>query len=242
MSKREYLYAGLAGLGMLGMFLSLKNMFPPVPATEGPKRRLASGPIVIAPARGLISGEDTHRVQAKLRASTGPVDLVIHAYGGYVVAVDSIIHALRAYKGGRIHAYIPYYAFSGGTMIALAANKIIMGQGAVLGPVDPQLAGFAAADLMQLTEQKSIDQVDDQFVLMGDLARKTYKETRELVAQLVKSQAAFERLTSGTSSHANPIPFAEALQLQLPVEEGVPEQYYRLLDGRLKLPQFLFDL
>ena len=34
---------------------------------------------------------------------------------------------------------MPHYAMSGGTLIALAADEIVMSDHAVLGPVDPQM-------------------------------------------------------------------------------------------------------
>ncbi len=247
MEGKDMLKAGLAGLTAIGAFIALTELFSkkPVPAVDkSPAKARAplSCPIIIAPATGIITGDDTHRVQGCLREATGPVDLLIHAYGGYCAAVDPIVHALKEYKGGRIHAHIPYFAFSGGTMIALAAKKIIMGEGAVLGPVDPQMAGFAAADLLKLQQLKSADTMDDVTHLMAMTAGKAYEETRKLVATLVRTPEALERLTSGQSSHANPISFAEALALQLPVERGIPEAYYKLLNGRLKRPKLLWEL
>jgi Serine dehydrogenase proteinase len=42
-------------------------------------------------------------------------------------------------KEGKVTAFVPHYAMSGGTLIALAADEMVMSDGAVLGPVDPQL-------------------------------------------------------------------------------------------------------
>jgi len=38
--------------------------------------------------------------------------------------------------------FVPDYAVSGGTLIALAADEIVMCEHAVLGPVDPQSANI----------------------------------------------------------------------------------------------------
>ncbi len=241
--KPNVMYWGLAGLGMAGVFFALQELFSsrsnaPAPV---PQKLPAAGPIIIVPPRGIITGDDTHKVLACLRSSTGPVDLLIHAYGGYLAAVDPIVHAVREYDRGRVRACIPAFAFSGGTMVAIAADQILLGEGAVLGPVDPQIGGFAAADLIRLSQRKTADAIDDQTLLMADLAAKAYEETRLLVSQLVPAQAV-ERLTSGATSHANPITFTEAKALGLPVAQGVPEQYHRLLDGRLKRPKILWEL
>ncbi|MGB6808924.1 MAG: hypothetical protein WBE81_20350, partial [Pseudolabrys sp.] len=37
---------------------------------------------------------------------------------------------------------VPVYAMSGGTLIALAADEIVLGEFSVLGPIDPQIAGL----------------------------------------------------------------------------------------------------
>jgi ClpP class serine protease len=39
----------------------------------------------------------------------------------------------------KVTVYVPVYAMSGGTLIALAADEIVMGEFSVLGPIDPQI-------------------------------------------------------------------------------------------------------
>jgi ClpP class serine protease len=38
---------------------------------------------------------------------------------------------------GKVTVFVPHYAMSGGTLLALAADEIVMDDNAVLGPVDP---------------------------------------------------------------------------------------------------------
>ena len=50
-------------------------------------------------------------------------------------------------------AFVPHYAMSGGTLIALAADEIVMYEDAVLGPVDPQLGQYPAASILTVVRR-----------------------------------------------------------------------------------------
>jgi ClpP class serine protease len=59
-----------------------------------------------------------------------------------------IARAVEAHKA-KVTVYVPVYAMSGGTLIALAANEIVLGEFSMLGPIDPQIAGFPAASIVK---------------------------------------------------------------------------------------------
>lgn len=90
-----------------------------------------------------------------------PLDLILHTAGGLVVAALQIARAIRNHKA-KVTVFVPHYAMSGGTLIALAADEIIMSPHAVLGPVDPQLEQSPAASLLRVIEQKPIAEIDDK--------------------------------------------------------------------------------
>jgi Serine dehydrogenase proteinase len=54
-----------------------------------------------------------------------PIDLVLHTPGGLVLAAEQIASALAAHEGP-VTVYVPHYAMSGGTLIALAADRIVL--------------------------------------------------------------------------------------------------------------------
>ena len=64
--------------------------------------------------------------------------LLLHTPGGLPDAAQTIVSYLRS-KYTDIHAVIPTYAMSAGTMVALGCDRIIMGRQSQLGPTDPQL-------------------------------------------------------------------------------------------------------
>src|SRR3546814_13580658 len=72
-----------------------------------------------------------------------PIDIILHTPGGLVIASLQIASALSQHRG-KVTAIVPQLAMSGGTLIALAADPIIIAPHAQLGPIDPQNGGFPA--------------------------------------------------------------------------------------------------
>ena len=64
--------------------------------------------------------------------------LIVHTPGGDIQAVESIVEYLHQ-KFERITAVVPYLAMSGGSMISLACDHIILGKQSQIGPTDPQI-------------------------------------------------------------------------------------------------------
>src|ERR1700722_3256431 len=89
-----------------------------------------------------------------------PLDLVLHTPGGLVLAALQIARAIRDHKS-KVTVLVPHYAMSGGTLISLAADEIIMCRHSVLGPIDPQLGDSPAASLLKVLEQKPMAEIDD---------------------------------------------------------------------------------
>ncbi|MFN3505767.1 MAG: SDH family Clp fold serine proteinase, partial [Caldimicrobium sp.] len=78
-----------------------------------------------------------------------PIDIILHTPGGLVLASLQIALAIKKHPA-KVTAFIPHYAMSGGTLIALACDEIVMDEHAVLGPVDPQIEGYPAASILRL--------------------------------------------------------------------------------------------
>jgi len=88
-----------------------------------------------------------------------PVDIILHTPGGLVLAALQIARAIREHKA-KVTVFVPHYAMSGGTLISLAANEIVMSRHAVLGPIDPQLV----LDF-DTRSPEALDEIDD--VVLG---------------------------------------------------------------------------
>ncbi|MDE2724299.1 MAG: hypothetical protein OXI59_13070 [Gemmatimonadota bacterium] len=63
--------------------------------------------------------------------------LILHTPGGDPNAVESIVEYLHS-KFDSIEVIVPYLAMSGGAMISLASDLLILGKQSQLGPIDPQ--------------------------------------------------------------------------------------------------------
>jgi ClpP class serine protease len=164
-----------------------------------------------------------------------PLDLVLHTPGGLVLASYQIAHAVRLHPG-KVTVYVPHYAMSGGTLIALSADEIVMEEHAVLGPVDPQLGEYPASSLVKLAESKPIADIDDKTWLLADVGRKAIEQIRSQVKSLLEGKYSTEKagelaqiLTEGRWTHDYPITYEEAKNLGLHVEKGIPAELYQLM-------------
>jgi ClpP class serine protease len=164
-----------------------------------------------------------------------PVDLILHTPGGLVLAALQIARAIDRHKG-KVTVFVPHYAMSGGTLIALAADEIIMSDHAVLGPVDPQLGQYPAASLLKVIKSKPIAEIDDETLVLADQSEKAIIQLRGSVKSILTSKVGEERaeelahvLTEGTWTHDYPITFDVAQQLKLPVSSAMPDQVMQLM-------------
>ncbi|RLA80013.1 MAG: hypothetical protein DRG33_03085, partial [Deltaproteobacteria bacterium] len=164
-----------------------------------------------------------------------PIDLILHTPGGLVLAALQIARAVKKHPG-KVTVFVPHYAMSGGTLIALAADEIVMSEHAVLGPVDPQLGQYPAASLVKVVKQKPISEVDDQTLIMADVAEKAIAQVRESVKELLEGKYPAEKveelarlLSEGTWTHDYPITFDAARKLGLRVSSEIPQEVYQLM-------------
>jgi ClpP class serine protease len=189
------------------------------------------------PITRFIDIEDSERLLRAIQLTdpSVPIDLVLHTPGGLVLAAEQIAQALRRHAA-RVTVFVPHYAMSGGTLIALAADEIVMAENAVLGPVDPQLGQSPAASILRVMERKPIAEIDDQTVIQADMAEKALQQVERTVRGLLgdrmpedRAAALAHTLASGTWTHDYPISVAEARELGLPVTTDMPGEIYDLM-------------
>ncbi len=164
-----------------------------------------------------------------------PIDMVLHTPGGLVLPAMQIARALKAHKGKKT-IYVPHYAMSGGTLIAMAADEIVLNKHAVLGPIDPQIGGIPAASLLRLRAEKSADQTDDYTIVLADVGKMAIDQlkraARELLKGTVSDNAAnnvAEQLATGRWTHDYPIEAAEAREIGLNVTTVMPADITELM-------------
>jgi len=164
-----------------------------------------------------------------------PIDLILHTPGGLVLAAGQIAQALKKHPA-KVTVLVPHYAMSGGTLISLAADEIVMDDNAVLGPVDPQLGRQAAASILKVVERKDINEVDDSTIILVDMAEKAIRQVKATVNGLLRERMGVERaeqiattLSTGIWAHDYPINVSEARELGLPVSTDMPKEVYKLM-------------
>jgi ClpP class serine protease len=197
------------------------------------------------PVSRFIDIDDSEAVLRAIRLTDPnvPLDLILHTPGGLVLAAEQVAAALRRHPAS-VTVFVPHYAMSGGTLIALAADHIVMDVNAVLGPVDPQIGQSPAASILRVLEQKSPDQIEDQTLILADVARKAIEQVKDTVRRILdermsdqQAQDLAEILTSGRWTHDYPISVDEAQQLGLPITTEMPQEVYRLMSLYPQAPQ-----
>ena len=164
-----------------------------------------------------------------------PLDMVLHTPGGLVLAALQIAQAIRDHKS-KVTVFVPHYAMSGGTLIALAADQVVMCTHSVLGPIDPQLGDSPAASLIKVVEQKPVAEIDDQTLIRADIGRKAIAQVKQAAAELLqrtlpadRAEALAEKLATGTWTHDYPIWARTAKELGLPVRTDMPNEVLELM-------------
>jgi ClpP class serine protease len=165
-----------------------------------------------------------------------PIDLILHTPGGLALASEQIANALAKHPG-KVTVFVPHYAMSGGTLMALAADEIVMDANAVLGPVDPQIGQYPAVSILKVLEEKKIDRIADETLILADVARKAIRQMKDTIRRLACCQYTKEEaehladeLGSGKWTHDYPITVEEALEIGLKVSTEVPAEIYQIMN------------
>lgn len=195
------------------------------------------------PVSRFISIEDSEQVLRAIRLTPPetPIDLILHTPGGLVLATEQIARALIRHPA-KVTVFVPHYAMSGGTLLALASDEIVMDENAVLGPVDPQLGTLPAASILKVLDSKSRDRIDDQTFILADISEKAIRQVQKFVRTLLEDnipvqkidpdriEGIIEALTTGQITHDCPITVEEATHLGLPITVGLPKAIYQLME------------
>lgn len=164
-----------------------------------------------------------------------PLEFILHTPGGLVLPAVQIARAIKAHPGKKT-VFVPHYAMSGGTLIALAADEIVLSEHAVLGPIDPQIGGLPAASVVRVASEKPIQNTDDYTLVLADVGamaiNQLQKIARELLTGTVSENAAIgiaEQLSSGRWTHDYPIAYGEAKEIGLNVSLNMPKEIMEMM-------------
>ena len=190
------------------------------------------------PLRRFIDVEDSEQVLRAIRLTpdTVPLDLVAHTPGGLVLASEQIARAIHRHPA-RVTVIVPHYAMSGGTLLALAADEIVMDENAVLGPVDPQIGMWPAASIIKVVETKPLERVNDETLILADLARKAQSQIKNVLVEVLiddfppeRAEYIADELTSGKWTHDFPLTVETLVEMGLHVSTELPEEAFNLME------------
>jgi ClpP class serine protease len=177
-----------------------------------------------------IDLEDAQTIIAAIKETPRdmPIDMILHTPGGLVLAAMQIARTVEAHPA-KVTVYVPVYAMSGGTLIALAADEIALGEFSMLGPIDPQIAGFPAASIVKARDMKPISEVFDLTLVLADVSEKALAQVKRGAVELLTprmdhaaAEALADKLAGGHWTHDYALTATEAAALGLPVKVDMP--------------------
>jgi ClpP class serine protease len=80
---------------------------------------------------------------------------------------------------GKVTAFVPHYAMSGDTLIALAADEIVMNEDVSDGSDRSATGPVPAASILKAVARKPVAEVDDETLILPDQAEKATAVERE---------------------------------------------------------------
>lgn len=190
------------------------------------------------PLMQFITIEDSERILRAIRMTPGnmPIDLIINTPGGLALAATQIASALTKHKSP-VRVIVPHYAMSGGTLIALAADEIIMDPNAVLGPLDPQVGQFPAPSILKAFDIKK-EKLKDETLILSDVAEKSLLQMKNIIVSIRTAKGERKEnavkladiLTSGYWTHDYPLTVDTLKELGLNISTEVPKEVYDLME------------
>lgn len=194
------------------------------------------------PISRYIDIDDSEEVLRAIRLTPDdtPIDIIVHTPGGIALAATQIAFALDAHPA-KTTVMVPHYAMSGGALIALASDEILMDPHAVLGPVDPQLGDqqgvYAATSILKVVETKTTDELDDRTLYLAEESKKALSQIKEQIRKLVSdihdeetTEKIIEEFVSGKYTHDFPITAEDACEMLGDcVNRQLPSEVYSLM-------------
>lgn len=194
----------------------------------------------------VISIENSRRIINILRKchrKEKKLDLIIHSTGGTIEESDMIINAILE-NHVYVTAYIPRFANSAASMLALSCNKIHIDRFAYMSPTDPQItfnvsdnetdddrtySSKVLMDYLKYTERED-SEVNTKIYLEALEAKQLHEDNINSVQKIInvrnkKTRSAdgiISRFCSGIYPHHAPLYFTELKNIGVHIDFGIP--------------------
>lgn len=181
--------------------------------------------------------EDSEAVLRAIRltAPDVPIDLILHTPGGVSLAAEQIARALGRHKA-KVTVFVPHYAMSGGALVALAANELVMSPDAVLGALDPMVGHFPAASVISAAGKKSVIDLDDDTFILLDQAKKATIQMKSALKNVLllrmkeeEAEKIADCFTAGIWTPDYPISVGQLEEIGVKVNTSLPTEVFQFM-------------
>jgi len=190
-------------------------------------------------SRGLAMDDADALADIVRRNPDSDLDIVIDTPGGSLAAAEVMVNMLSSHQG-EVNVFIPRHAASAGTLIALSADNIYLGNNAFMGPIDPQYTCFSAKSVAKYasryTSNERMSIVSDMMQFISTDANAAITRVTNVVRTLWASRGkeaadgVVELLINGDTQHDQPL-FRRSLGcINTLSEKDVPAEIYDIFD------------
>jgi ClpP class serine protease len=196
------------------------------------------------PIARYINIEDSEKILRAIHLTNKniPIDLILHTPGGIVLAAEQIARAIKKHPA-KVTVFIPHYSMSGGSLIALAADEVVMDPNAVIGPVDPQIgtmhSQYPAASVLRALEIPNPNR-DDETLILGDIARKAINQVYQVVYDLVKDKVEEEKAKKLADILSTGDHYIQEIKIKLNGKDMVLQYFLTQSSSGVQEAQYLF--
>lgn len=176
------------------------------------------------------------------------IKLILHTHGGSIMANDAIINTILSVQNINIEVYVPRYAYSSGSLIALASNNIIMYPESYLAPCDPQMTfnisgndkTYPSSVLLNIfSEEHKHKKFSDVVYLEGLTAKLYHSNNIATLEKIFHSKNLSKKYCSqlinffgsGEYPHSKPINGHYLQKTGLPIDFNFPEDIEKLFNS-----------
>jgi hypothetical protein len=196
-----------------------------------------------------IGGQFVHQFHKFLRkqGKYEELDLILDSGGGKLDSSVKIVNICNQYSNN-VNVFVPFYAKSAATVIALSADNLYLGRAGELGPVDPIVphpsksevfvSAHSVIDAVNFIEQKvSDDAVKSELASQLDIhwigfGQRAIEQSRQYLNDIEQedSREFAKRLVDEYKDHGYPIDRTRCDELDIPIMEEDAEIEKTLYD------------
>jgi membrane-bound ClpP family serine protease len=215
------------------------------PITTKPKKELSPNVIII---KDHINAKTYKKFISAYNKTNKKKDIniIIHSQGGELMVITAICDCILNHKGpGKIIGIIPFYAFSGGTEIALCCDELLMSPYSLLSPCDVLISvnkevGYTScpyiANVITEKETNNIN-LDENWAIANIKAQKYIDLSKKFITGLCKMRnydenKIYEELFSGKYTHDTSFTTQQIIDMNLGLKITIIEnidksKYYK---------------